>query len=90
MVLSSSLIVNTLNALLTQHRRQIGVMKLMGRAVPNFGHVHRLDHLLWPDRPGHRRPLGVISGYGLAVFMGDFMSVESRVFGSFPSPWSYR
>ena len=30
MFLSSSLIINTLNALLTQHRRQIGVMKLVG------------------------------------------------------------
>ena len=29
-VLSSSLIINTLNALLVQHMRQIGVMKLVG------------------------------------------------------------
>ena len=44
MLLSSSLIFNTLNALLSQHLRQIGVMKLIGgRSGANFYHVHLAD-----------------------------------------------
>ncbi len=56
MLLSGSLIFNTLNALLTQHMRQIGVMKLVGRAKrADFRHVHRAHHHLWADRPGDFR-----------------------------------
>jgi ABC-type antimicrobial peptide transport system permease subunit len=43
--LSSSLIANTLAALLQQHTRHIGVIKLIGgREKQVLGHVHRADH----------------------------------------------
>ncbi len=85
MLLSSSLIVNTLNALLTQHRRQIGVMKLVGaRSVTisvmyialiiAYGIIALIIAV----------PLGVIAGYGLALFMGNFMSVDIQEFRVIP------
>jgi putative ABC transport system permease protein len=85
MLLSSSLIVNTLNALLSQHRRQIGVMKLVGARssqisvmyialIIAYGIIALIISV----------PLGVIAGYGLAFFMGDFMSVEIQDFRVIP------
>ncbi|NCF68403.1 MAG: FtsX-like permease family protein [Chloroflexi bacterium] len=85
MLLSSSLIVNTLNALLTQHRRQIGVMKLVGARsfqisvmyialIVFYGIIALIIAV----------PLGVMAGYGLAVFMGDFMSVAIQDFRVIP------
>ncbi|UCC54065.1 MAG: ABC transporter permease [Anaerolineaceae bacterium] len=85
MLLSSSLIVNTLNALLTQHRRQIGVMKLVGARsfqisvmyialIVFYGIIALIIAV----------PLGVMAGYGLAVFMGDFMSVAIQEFRVIP------
>ncbi|MFN2138705.1 MAG: FtsX-like permease family protein [Candidatus Promineifilaceae bacterium] len=81
MLLSSSLIINTLNALLTQHRRQIGVMKLVGAkgaqisvmyvALIIFYGVLALIIAI---------PLGTAAGYGLALFMGSFLSIEIQGF----------
>ena len=85
MLLSSSLIVNTLNALLSQHMRQIGVMKLVGARsfqisvmyialIIAYGLIALIIAV----------PLGVLAGYGLAIFMGNFMSVEIQDFRVIP------
>ena len=84
-LLSSSLIVNTLNALLAQHRRQIGVMKLVGARsfqisimyialIVAYGLIALIIAI----------PLGMIAGYGLARFIGNFMSVEIQGFRIIP------
>lgn len=85
MLLSSSLIINTLNALLTQHRRQIGVMKLVGARSFNISVMYialivgyGLIALLIAV------PLGAAAGYGLSLFMGNFMSVTIQGFRIVP------
>lgn len=85
MLLSSSLIINTLNALLTQHRRQIGVMKLVGARSLNIS-VMYIALII-----GYgiialviAVPLGAAAGYGLSLFMGDFMSVTIQGFRIVP------
>jgi putative ABC transport system permease protein len=84
-LLSSSLIVNTLNALLSQHRRQIGVMKLVGARSFNISVMYialiigyGLIALVIAV------PLGMAAGYGLALFMGNFLSVEIQGFRIIP------
>ncbi len=85
-ILSSSLIVNTLNALFTQHRRQIGVMKLVGARsfqisamyialIVAYGLIALVIAV----------PLSMVAGYGLAAFMADMMSIELRGFRLIPS-----
>jgi putative ABC transport system permease protein len=85
-VLSSSLIFNTLNALLTQHRRQIGVMKLVGArsfqiSVMYFALIiaYGLIALLIA------MPLGMVAGYGLAEFAANMMSVNLQGFRVSPA-----
>ncbi|MCP5100934.1 MAG: ABC transporter permease, partial [Chloroflexi bacterium] len=85
-ILSSSLIFNTLNALLSQHRRQIGVMKLVGARsfqisvmyialIIAYGIIALIIAV----------PLGMAAGYGLAVFMSDMMSIELQGFRMIPN-----
>ncbi len=85
-ILSSSLIVNTLNALFTQQRRQIGVMKLVGARsfqisvmyialIIAYGIIALIIAV----------PLSMVAGYGLAAFMADMMSVELRDFRLIPA-----
>ncbi len=85
-LLSSSLIVNTLNALFTQHRRQVGVMKLIGARsfqisimyialIIAYGLIALVVAI----------PLSMAAGYGLAAFMADMMSIELRGFRLIPS-----
>ena len=85
MFLSSSLIINTLNALLTQHRRQIGVMKLVGARGINISIMYialiiayGLIALIIAV------PLGVLAGYGLASFMGNMLSIDIQGFRVVP------
>lgn len=85
MFLSSSLIINTLNALLTQHRRQIGVMKLVGARGLNISIMYisliiayGLIALIIAV------PLGVIAGNGLAAFMGGMLSIDIQGFRIVP------
>jgi len=85
MFLSSSLIINTLNALLTQHRRQIGVMKLVGARGFNISVMYialiigyGLIALIIAV------PLGMVAGYGLASFMGNMLSIEIQGFRVVP------
>ncbi|PID85445.1 MAG: hypothetical protein CSB13_08125 [Chloroflexi bacterium] len=85
MLLSSSLIINTLNALLAQHRRQIGVMKLVGARSFNISAMYIALII------GYgiialtiAVPLGMAAGYGLSLFMGNFMSVTIQGFRVVP------
>ncbi len=69
-ILSSSLIVNTLNALLAQQLRQIGVMKLVGaRSVQILGMYLILVVSYGVIALVIAIPLGAVAGYGLAWFM---------------------
>jgi putative ABC transport system permease protein len=85
LVLSSSLIVNTLNALLSQHLRQIGVMKLVGARSPqilgmylvlilSYGLVALLLAL----------PFSSGAGYALARLITGFINAEIQVFRVIP------
>ena len=84
-VLSSSLIINTLNALLTQQLRQIGVMKLVGARsgqilgmylllIVSYGLIALFIAL----------PLGALAGYGLAWFMSYLLGATVQGFRIIP------
>lgn len=84
-ILSSSLIVNTLNALLAQQLRQIGVMKLVGARsrqilgmylvlVLAYGVIALLIAI----------PLGALGGYGLAWFMAYLLGAVLQGFRVIP------
>jgi putative ABC transport system permease protein len=76
-LLSSSLIVNTLNALITQHLRQIGVMKLIGaRSLQILGMYLLLILAYGAVALIIAVPLGAIAGYGLARMMAFLMKVN--------------
>jgi putative ABC transport system permease protein len=88
-VLSSSLIINTLNALLAQQLRQIGVMKLVGaRRVQIMGMYLLLVIAYGIIALIGAIPLGAVAGYSLAWFMalltgaviGGFRFVPLAVF----------
>ena len=85
MLLSSSLIVNTLNALLVQHLRQIGVMKLVGARSFQISGMYILLILAY----GFIAlliavPAGVVAGYQLAEFIAGFMSAKLQGFRVVP------
>ncbi len=85
MFLSSSLIINTLNALLTQHRRQIGVMKLVGARGFNISVMYIALIIAYGIIALIIAvPLGVIAGYGLASFMGGMLSIDIQGFRIVP------
>jgi putative ABC transport system permease protein len=85
MFLSSSLIFNTLNALLTQHRRQIGVMKLIGGRSIQISLMYMALIIIYGFVALMIAvPLGVAGGYGLASFMGYRMSIEIQGFRLIP------
>lgn len=76
-LLSSSLIVNTLNALVNQHLRQIGVMKLVGarsRQISGMYLLLILAYGLLALLVGV--PLGALAGYGLAQLMAGLMKSQ--------------
>jgi putative ABC transport system permease protein len=77
LVLSSSLIVNTLNALLGQHLRQIGVMKLVGgRSLQILGMYLVLILAYGLVALALALPLSVITGYGFAEFITGFINAD--------------
>ena len=77
MLLSSSLIFNTLNALLSQHLRQIGVMKLVGARSPQISLMYILLIIIYGlIALLIAVPLGAAAGYGLSAFIADFMSAD--------------
>ncbi|MCP4360212.1 MAG: FtsX-like permease family protein, partial [Chloroflexi bacterium] len=85
MLLSSSLIVNTLNALLAQHLRQIGVMKLIGGRSAQISLMYILLILAYGlIALLISVPLGALAGYGLSAFIADFMSANLSPFRIVP------
>lgn len=84
-LLSGSLIFNTLNALLTQHFRQIGVMKLVGaRSRQISGMYQALIVAYGLVALAISVPTGMLAGYGLAAFIGDYMGAELQGFRVVP------
>lgn len=85
-VLSSSLIVNTLNALLAQQLRQIGVMKLIGaRSRQILGMYLLLVVTYGVIALTIALPLGAAGGYGLAWLMAYLMGASLQGFRVIPS-----
>jgi len=77
LVLSSSLIVNTLNGLLTQHLRQIGVMKLVGaRSVQILGMYLILILAYGAIALALALPISGMAGYAFAKFITGFINAE--------------
>ncbi|MEZ4771280.1 MAG: ABC transporter permease [Caldilineales bacterium] len=86
MVLSGSLIFNTLNALLTQHRRQIGVMKLVGARSRQISVMYIALIIAYGlIALVIAVPLGVAAGYGLARFTSTMMSFNLQGFRIVPA-----
>ncbi|KAA3663913.1 MAG: hypothetical protein DWQ04_08400, partial [Chloroflexi bacterium] len=84
-ILSSSLIVNTLNALFTQHRRQIGVMKLVGARSFQISVMYiALIIAYGVIALVFAIPMSMAAGYGLAAFMANMMSIELQGFRLIP------
>jgi putative ABC transport system permease protein len=85
-VLSSSLIVNTLNALLTQQLRQIGIMKLVGgRSFQIMGMYLTLIVAYGSIALAWAVPLGALAGYGLAWFIASLMGAILQSFHFIPA-----
>ncbi len=85
MFLSSSLIINTLNALLSQHRRQIGVMKLVGARGFNISVMYiALIIAYGVIALIIAVPLGVIAGNALSAFVGNMLSIDIQGFRIVP------
>ena len=77
LILSSSLIVNTLNALLSQHLRQIGIMKLIGgRSLQIMGMYLVLILVYGLVALAISLPLSFVSGYALANFAVSFINAD--------------
>ena len=86
MLLSGSLIFNTLNALLAQNLRQIGVMKLIGaRSFQILGMYLVLILLFGLLALLLAVPTAALAGYGLASFLAFMMNANLQGFRVFPS-----
>lgn len=86
MLLSSSLIVNTLNALFTQHLRQIGVMKLVGARRFQVLGMYLLMILAYSlIALCFAIPLGALAGYGLAAMLADMFNATLQGFRLIPA-----
>jgi putative ABC transport system permease protein len=84
-ILSSTLIINTLNALLAQHMRQIGVMKLVGgRSYQILGMYLLLIFAYGAIALIIAIPAGAAAGYAFAAFIAYMMNVELQGFRIFP------
>jgi putative ABC transport system permease protein len=85
-VLSSSLIINTLNGMLTQQLRQIGIMKLVGaRSFQILGMYITLILAYGVIALLLAVPLGAIAGYGLAWFIANLMGAGLQGFRIIPA-----
>ena len=86
MLLSSSLIFNTLNALLAQNLRQIGVMKLIGaRSFQILGMYLALILLFGLLALLIAAPAGAMAGYGLAGFLASMLNGNLQGFRVIPT-----
>jgi len=84
--LSASLIINTLNSLMSQQRRQIGVMKLVGgRSFQILGMYLSLIVSYCVIALLIAVPLGSIAGYSLAKFMANMMGAIVQEFRVIPA-----
>jgi putative ABC transport system permease protein len=85
-ILSGSLIVNTLNALLTHQLRQIGVMKLVGgRSFQILGMYLTLIMIYSLIALVLAVPLGTLAGNALASYVTYFMGAVSQGFRVIPA-----
>ena len=85
-ILSSSLIINTLNALLTQQLRQIGVMKLVGaRSTQILGMYLALVVAYGSIALALAVPLGALAGYALASFVAYLLGAVLEGFRVIPA-----
>lgn len=83
--LSGSLIINTLNALLTQHMRQIGVMKLIGgRRSQIMGMYLTLIVFYGLIALVIAVPTGTFAGYALADYIANTMNSALQGFRIIP------
>ncbi len=84
-ILSSTLIINTLNALLTQQMRQIGVMKLIGgRSFQILGMYMVLIFAYGVIALLIAVPTGMMAGYAFAEFISYMMGAELQGFRVVP------
>jgi putative ABC transport system permease protein len=85
-LLSTSLIFNTLNSLLAQNLRQIGVMKLVGaRSGQVLGMYLVLILLFGLLALAVAAPAGAVAGYQLASFLAEMMNSALRGFRVIPT-----
>jgi len=85
-ILSSTLIINTLNALLNQHMRQIGVMKLVGgRSYQILGMYLLLIFAYGVIALIIAIPAGAAAGNALASFIAGMMNVSLQGFKVIPT-----
>ncbi|MBU0490405.1 MAG: ABC transporter permease, partial [Chloroflexi bacterium] len=86
LLLSGSLIFNTLNALLAQHLRQIGVMKLIGARSLQIQGMYLLLILAYGVIAlVIAVPLGTLGGYGLSMLVAFFMNANLQGFRFVPA-----
>jgi putative ABC transport system permease protein len=85
MLLSSSLIFNTLSALLAQHRRQIGVMKLVGGRSFQISVMYIALIIAYGlIALAIAVPLGIVAGNAFAQFIGNMVSIDIQGFRPVP------
>lgn len=85
-ILSGSLIINTLNALLAQQLRQIGVMKLVGgRSLQIMGMYLLLILIYGLLALIIAVPLGSYAGYALSSFIANLMGAQLQGFRVIPA-----
>lgn len=85
-LLSSSLIINTLNALLTQQLRQIGIMKLVGaRSYQIMGMYITLILSYSAIALAIAVPAAIFAGYGMALLMANLLGAVLQGFQIVPA-----
>lgn len=85
MLLSSALIINTLNALLSQQMRQIGIMKLVGARSPQILGMYLILICAYAMIAlGIALPTGALAGYAFAEFIASLMGAELQGFRIVP------
>jgi putative ABC transport system permease protein len=86
LLLSGSLIYNTLNTILAQHLRQIGVMKLVGAyRLQILGMYLTMIAAYGALALAIAIPLGGLAGYGLALLVANLMNAALAGFRFVPS-----
>jgi len=86
MLLSSALIINTLNALLSQQMRQIGIMKLVGARSPQILGMYLILICAYAlIALGIAVPTGALAGYAFAEFIASMMGTELQGFRIVPA-----